>query len=294
LVSFFKDEANSYSRANGLFFGDNIVPMTLFPSHVEKCHYNLAFRAETIFHKLVDRISRNPHFLIESLKHCNDPFTLKVMNVMTEAQEAGIVQPISLGIFRNDYMIDNMSNKLCQVEINTISSGMGCLGPLITNWHHYLIERFNPEGFKIDQHPENKAHINIPKGMARAHKLYGNEKAVILFVVQKIERNITDQRNIEYELFRTYNIRCIRRTLSQIAQNATLDNDSVLRIDGLEISICYFRAGYTPNDYYGDDEWNARLLMEKSKSIKCPTAAYQLVQRRCNKSFLKQVFYKIF
>lgn len=38
----------------------------------------------------------------------------------------------------------------------------------------------------------------------------------------------------------------------------------------------YFRAGYTPTDYPGEAEWQARALVERSAAIKCPTLGYQL------------------
>jgi glutathione synthase len=44
-----------------------------------------------------------------------------------------------------------------------------------------------------------------------------------------------------------------------------------------EISVVYFRAGYTPNDYPGESEWLARRKLEMSKAIKCPDIAYHLV-----------------
>ncbi|KAJ1569334.1 Glutathione synthetase, partial [Nowakowskiella sp. JEL0078] len=39
----------------------------------------------------------------------------------------------------------------------------------------------------------------------------------------------------------------------------------------------YYRAGYSPDDYPTKSEWEARLLVERSNSIKCPTAAFHLV-----------------
>jgi glutathione synthase len=47
--------------------------------------------------------------------------------------------------------------------------------------------------------------------------------------------------------------------------------------DGYEVAVTYFRAGYGPEDYPTQKEWDARLLIERSLSIKCPTVPYQLV-----------------
>lgn len=43
-----------------------------------------------------------------------------------------------------------------------------------------------------------------------------------------------------------------------------------------EVSVAYYRAGYTPNDYPSEDEWTAREIIERSKSIKCPSVGYHL------------------
>ncbi|GJN25730.1 hypothetical protein PR202_gb13595 [Eleusine coracana subsp. coracana] len=47
--------------------------------------------------------------------------------------------------------------------------------------------------------------------------------------------------------------------------------------DGRIVSVVYFRAGYAPNDYPSEAEWRARLLMEQSSAIKCPSISYHLV-----------------
>lgn len=44
-----------------------------------------------------------------------------------------------------------------------------------------------------------------------------------------------------------------------------------------EVSVVYFRAGYTPNDYPSELEWTARAIIESAwRCIKGPTLAYQL------------------
>lgn len=40
--------------------------------------------------------------------------------------------------------------------------------------------------------------------------------------------------------------------------------------------MVYFRAGYDPQHYPSKNEWDARLLIEKSYAIKCPSIQYQL------------------
>nr|CAG8468455.1 8035_t:CDS:2 [Entrophospora candida] len=95
-------------------------------------------------------------------------------------------------------------------------------------------------------------------GISVAHELYGSENSVVLMVVQSDEWNIFDQRWIEYNLLKnSLNLNWHR--------------------NGKEVSVTYFRAGYGPGDYPSENEWNARLMIERSKSIKCPSISYQLV-----------------
>ncbi|VAI14461.1 unnamed protein product [Triticum turgidum subsp. durum] len=47
--------------------------------------------------------------------------------------------------------------------------------------------------------------------------------------------------------------------------------------NGRKVAVVYFRAGYTPNDYPSEAEWSARLLMEQSSAVKCPSISYHLV-----------------
>lgn len=44
----------------------------------------------------------------------------------------------------------------------------------------------------------------------------------------------------------------------------------------MEVAVIYFRAGYEPGHYHTKREWDARLLMERSLSIKCPSIQYHL------------------
>jgi glutathione synthase len=99
-----------------------------------------------------------------------------------------------------------------------------------------------------------------------------------MMIVQPGENNIFDQRWIEQELFESYGVKLIRKNLAQVDESAVLKGDrNVLMIDGHEISVVYFRAGYAPTDYPSEKEWKGRSLIEKSFSIKCPNAAYHLV-----------------
>jgi hypothetical protein len=50
----------------------------------------------------------------------------------------------------------------------------------------------------------------------------------------------------------------------------------LFRRDGVEVGVIYFRAGYTPDHYHSEREWEGRLLLERSLAIKCPSIHYHL------------------
>lgn len=103
--------------------------------------------------------------------------------------------------------------------------------------------------------------------------------AVILFVVQAGERNFADQRWLEYALWDGHRVPVVRKTLAEMKAEARMD-PATGRLQlgcGSEVAVVYFRAGYTPDDYPSEIEWEARALIERSLAIKCPSVAYQLV-----------------
>jgi glutathione synthase len=123
--------------------------------------------------------------------------------------------------------------------------------------------------------PANISGNSIVHLLGKAFTLYANEDAVIVMVVQPTENNILDQGYIQSQLYNLYKIKVIRKTLLELS-NSKLINDKLF-IDGLEVAITYFRAGYSPNDYPTENEWKAREIIEQSTTIKLPNTAYHLV-----------------
>ena len=173
-----------------------------------------------------------------------------------------------------------------QVEINTISAAFSSLSARCSDTHRFLSNRtsyynhLDPQtpDIKSDGLPENQSSRSFAFGLATAHKEYNRPNTVVMMVVQPGERNTFDQRGIEYALFQEYGVKMVRRTLAQIADQGKLgDGNRLLFIGDKEVSVVYFRAGYGPGDYPTDKEWNARMLIEKSFAVKCPTVAYQLI-----------------
>ncbi|XBH68223.1 hypothetical protein VPH35_096448 [Triticum aestivum] len=68
-----------------------------------------------------------------------------------------------------------------------------------------------------------------------------------------------------------------RKTLSEVEAEGRVLPDGTLVVNDRKVTVVYFRAGYTPNDYPSEAEWSARLLMEQSSAVKCPSISYHLV-----------------
>jgi len=106
---------------------------------------------------------------------------------------------------------------------------------------------------------------------------YRPPSAVVLMVVQPEERNMYDQYWLVNHLKESYGVTTIRKTLAQVEAEGQVLTDGTLVIDGRAVAVVYFRAGYAPTDYPSEAEWRARLLMEQSSAIKCPSISYHLV-----------------
>lgn len=125
--------------------------------------------------------------------------------------------------------------------------------------------------------PENNALQGLCSAMVEAWNIIGNQDAAIMFVIEDITYNICDQRFHEFEIRKSYpHVKVIRKTLTEIFNGGVLGAKKELIVDGIDVSVVYFRAGYEPNHYHSQNEWDARLLIERSSAIKCPSIHYHL------------------
>lgn len=227
-------------------------------------------------------------------------FTGKLYESYISAKKVGITQPLSLGIFRSDYIVhkDEPGYKgkgtaaIKQVEFNTVSVSFGALSSKVSQLHTYLSNSgiYGPTGEQLkDKTDISKSIDGLADGLAVAHKSYcealnynvANKKVVVLFVTQPGERNVFDQRHIEYSLYNNHGVSSYRLTLAQIRKETKLvEEDGVKKLvylaTGEEISVVYYRSGYAPTDFPTEEEWAARVYLETSHAIKCPTLLTQL------------------
>lgn len=113
--------------------------------------------------------------------------------------------------------------------------------------------------------------------MVESWKIIGKPNNVIMFVIEDVTYNICDQRFHEFYIRETYpHIRVVRRNLTEIHALGKLGKNKELIVGDDEVSVVYFRAGYEPGHYHSQNEWDARLLIERSLAIKCPSIHYHL------------------
>ncbi|XP_034118156.1 glutathione synthetase isoform X1 [Drosophila albomicans] len=163
-----------------------------------------------------------------------------------------------------------------QVEINTIASGFGHLGPASKTIQSFVLRELG-HAEKLKHMPKNDALAGLCDGMVKAWDIYGKPESVILFIIEDISYNICDQRFHEFYIRETYpHIKVLRRTLTEVHREGKLGQRKELLLGTTEVAVIYFRAGYEPAHYPTQGEWDARYLMETSLAIKCPSIHYHL------------------
>lgn len=138
--------------------------------------------------------------------------------------------------------------------------------------------------------PSNPSIPYLARGLVAAHNTYGASKSspllprCILFIVQDPERNIFDQKLIEYEV-RESAISIFRLVFPQVLQHTHIVEDGARQLvyvpphapyTPYEVTVVYYRAGYSPKEYPSETAWAARLHLERSAAIKCPSVLTHL------------------
>uniref|UniRef100_A0A8C7YH68 Glutathione synthetase n=1 Tax=Oryzias sinensis TaxID=183150 RepID=A0A8C7YH68_9TELE len=255
------------------------APFTLFPSPVPKAVFLQALEVQTHFNTLVDKISQDSDFLQEALANTIevDDFTARLFRIHQQILEEGRSQKIVLGLNRSDYMLDQRqdgTSALKQIEINTFAASFGGLSSRTPDVHRHILKvAGRPEESR--QILDNNPAAGLARAVAKAWELYGSERAFVMFLVEEVQRNIFDQRYVESELWRR-NIPTIRKRFDDVCGSGSLDQDKRLFVDGKEVAVVYFRNGYMPQNYTSEECWDARLMMERSRAVKCPDISTHL------------------
>ena len=277
------------------------APVTLYPTPIPRRLFEKAHNVQTLFNKLYAGVVTNyKDWLVERIRELSGfdkDYTGKLYEIYEKSLQADgkSKQPFSLGLFRSDYMLsgdgekDHSALEIKQIEFNTVSISFGGLSTRAGQLHDYLNNsgtydaNYSYRYYDDEEIPISDSLSGLARGLAWGNYYYHHEKdirkTVVLFIVQKNERNCFDQRLIEYELLKNYGLRSYRLTLQEVLQCTTVNQDKLyLKHSMDEVSVVYFRAGYSPNDYEVEPNltWEARLRLENSFAVKCPSILMQL------------------
>ncbi|GKV20595.1 hypothetical protein SLEP1_g30694 [Rubroshorea leprosula] len=172
------------------------APFALLPMSFPERHWKQACELAPILNELVDRVSLDGKFLQESLARTKkvDAFTSRLLDIHSKMVEMNKKEEICLGLHRSDYMLDEQTKLLLQIELNTISSSFPGLGSLVSELHRSLLNDYgNDLGLDSERIPGNAAVSQFADALAKAWAEYNNDSAVVMVVVQSEERNMYDQ-----------------------------------------------------------------------------------------------------
>lgn len=274
------------------------VPVTVYPTPFSRHGFENALSIQQAFNSLYHAVVSHPDLVIDELVKSSgseDTFTLKLVEIYRR-NLSHRTQRLTGGLFRSDYLVDKARTSLDegrqikQVEFNTISVSFGALATKVSEMHRYFAE--GAKNLVHGEVPISPSLTKLVDGLAAMHKAYdaGDQETVILMVAQPDEVNVVDQRLLEYELFNKYGIICVRATLEQISRKTTIgENNRLIFVPhGAEISVVYYRSGYSPRDYPTDVEWISRERLERSHAIQCPSVLTQLAGTKKIQQLLTQ------
>lgn len=258
-----------------------LAPITILPSPFPRSAFQLAKSIQTDVNLLTHRTAYNYKFLSETLERTIqvDPFTSNLFKVYEKVLKDGTAQPNSFGLLRADYMMHEQEAQVSikQVEVNVIAAGFAIMGPKLSRCHQYTVSKYCPSA-SLDNLPANLADDNFARSFIKAFDSYGNSNAIILVVIEDRTINISDQRSMDINIakFRP-DIKIIKRNFVQLLDTAKLKDNQLLFIDNQnEVALVYYRYGYDPSHYPSQEYWDLRLLIEKSRALKCPSIFYHL------------------
>ncbi|CAI6088884.1 unnamed protein product [Clonostachys chloroleuca] len=279
------------------------APVTIFPSPFPKVCFEQAKLVQPAYNELYAAVSRDEEFLKKAVDEVidGDEFIGNLWNIHLKVKAEGYTQSTSLGLFRSDYMVhqDSSANppilQAKQVEFNTIAASFGGLSHYTSALHKFLATTEYPllnqaiQASSLDL-PANPSTEGLASGITSAYHAYGEptlgHPKCVIFLIQKGERNVFDQRHLEYQVVKdSPSTPVFRLAFSEIFEYTSLADTEKRQLlyrppqnpsRVYEVAVVYIRAGYGPDDYPDQRAWDARYHLERSNAIKCPTVLTQV------------------
>lgn len=257
------------------------LPFCLVPSQFSKEWFLYVKSIQEDMNYLIHQVANNPEFLKKCLLNTAefDEFTRNLLDIYDTVQKEGISQPLSLGILRTDYMLDLNNEEVTGIKLienNTFASSLCGIAPQLRDLHSYVLNISGVSDFQ-SKLPHNSSLVDIARGMVCAWEAYGKKDSVILFVVEDHSFNICDQRALEFAIYDLRNDIRVLRCAFGCLRKCVSSKQERLFVGSKEVGLVYYRYGFAPDHYTKDKEdWEVRLLIERSHAIKCPSVAYHL------------------
>lgn len=275
------------------------IGVSVFPTPFPRHCFDEARKVATIFNRLYAAIAEDDawlktvlHDLIES-----DELVSALWEIHAAVKAEGFAQDLILGVFRSDYMLHAGATEhlsaasLKQVEFNAYSVAGGTHGNIVADMHQHLRRKgaYELQGINIEASnmPHNETVSNIVSALTLGHSSYTprspSRKTCILFIVQPNNVNICDERPLEYALWAhtppipAYRLCFGSEFLSRTSLGPSRELLFVPRTgaEPMEVSVVYMRAGYDTAEYHPAGQ-AARLRIERSRAIKCPSVTAHL------------------
>ena len=265
------------------------LPYSLIPKRISKQEFLGLINIQEKWNFLVNAMARDFDWYTEKLEYMlkTEDFVRRLHDIAKKCRAYPHTQKITCSLVRNDYMYQSAENRWLQVEYNVFAAGMApyCdkiqkIQKLVRNnyFEDEDVEQYNSGNMKMTE-----------EGLVEAFKCYGNPNAVVVMIVPgKHETTILMQRAIEKKLFEN-KIKCIRASLRDVYENHKFDEATgTLYMNGQEVGLVYFRAGYHPDHYANENDWRAREVIELSRAVKSPNVDYQLINFKIFQLYLAQ------
>jgi glutathione synthetase len=288
------------------------APITLQPLPLSRAALDQLFGFMPLWNLVVDRMARDPKFLLETLRGSDPDFTERLLDIYQRVYATRPPeqweQRMMCGVFRSDYLIHDYAtppahdavlspdtdpvqqfdtvgfggkkHPFRHVEINTISAAFPALSTRTSAVHHEV----------LDAHLGNSTDILVSESEAKVvdtltraaewwSSTHGGKPGVVVFVVQKGERNTGDQMLLAQGINKR-GVHTVRLTLGEIAELMTIGDDKVASVPvggvATPVALFYLRALYDVKDFDDESCWAARERMERCTAVKCPSLPYHL------------------
>ncbi|CDY07300.1 BnaC05g26620D [Brassica napus] len=136
-------------------------------------------KSAPIFNELVDRVNLDAKFIQGCLSRTKKAefFTSRLLDIHSNHSLVTIIHlaDICLGLHRSDYMLDEDTKSLLQIEMNTISCSFPGFGRLVTELHQSSLRSHGDHlGLDSERVPKNTSNSQFADAMAKAWLEYNN------------------------------------------------------------------------------------------------------------------------